>query len=296
LGLGLQRFTRQVTFSAAEATGLTIIRTKTRDTILDSAPWVASYFSMAERTRQSKIKAKVPSPDDKYLRYDNPRLTDLRRRYAGLPAANHVHQWTPSTVEAQINLSCFRADNLYLFQSRRYPPAAFYATAAYVKQMDRLNLLSSLREDDYFGAETFDFHRTTVSRDLLDSILEINFLDKHLQLLSRPAIKVFDIGAGYGRLAHRMAAALPDIGTYYCIDAVPESTFISDYYLAFRKVADRCSVVPLDMLDQLSSVAMDLAVNIHSFPECRATVIGGWTGFAKCRFRGCSSRWDPILA
>lgn len=275
LGLGLRQLARRITLSAAEASGLTIIRTRTRDEILDFAPWTAPYFSMAERVRQPNRKAKPSSALDSYLRRENPRLAELHRRYAGHPAAQHVH-WSRSAVQAHIDLSSFRADNLYVFQSRRYPPSAFYTTAAYVKEVDRLNLLSVLQEDDCFGAETFDFHGKTVSRDLLDSILEINFLEKHLRLLHRRAIKFIDIGAGYGRLAHRMASAAPGLGRYFCIDAVPESTFISDYYLRFRKMADRCCVVPLDMLDQLSSVSVDLAVNVHTFPECRASVTEWW--------------------
>jgi hypothetical protein len=195
-------------------------------------------------------------------------------------------------VDAKIDLESFRADNLYVFQSRRYPPSAFYATAAYVKEIDRLNLLNILREDDHFGAETFDFHGKTVSRDLLDSILEINFLDKHLGLFSRRAVNVLDIGAGYGRLAHRMSNAAPNIGRYYCTDAVPESTFISDYYLKFRQMTERCAVVPLDMLDQLKPVSIDLAINIHSFPECRTTVIEWWLG----RLREMKVPWLFIVA
>jgi 2-polyprenyl-3-methyl-5-hydroxy-6-metoxy-1,4-benzoquinol methylase len=66
-----------------------------------------------------------------------------------------------------------------------------------------------LEEDDDFGAEVFDFHGKVVSRDLLDSIIEINFLDRHLGFSSRRAVNVLDIGAGYGRLAHRMATAFP---------------------------------------------------------------------------------------
>jgi hypothetical protein len=68
-------------------------------------------------------------------------------------------------MEAHVDLSLFRADSLYLFQSRRYPPWGYYGTAAYVVQIDNLDLLSTLREDDDFGAEVFDFHGKLVSRD-----------------------------------------------------------------------------------------------------------------------------------
>jgi putative sugar O-methyltransferase len=264
---------RRALLSAAELTGLTMIRTKTRDKILDSAPWLGPYFLMAEKARQPN--ARIPEDSARYLRYDNPRLQDLRRRYSGHPATDHV-QWDSSDVEANVELEFFRADNLYVFQSRRYSPAVFYATAAYAKEIDRLNLLDNLLEDDLFGAEIFDFHGKTVSRDLLDSIIEINFLDKHLNISRDRVMNVLDIGAGYGRLAHRLTTAVPSIGRYCCVDAVPESTFISDYYLKFRRMTERCEVVPLDKMDQVKSVPFELAVNIHSFPECRATVIEWW--------------------
>jgi putative sugar O-methyltransferase len=273
LNLGFRRLARRAILSAGELFGITMMRTRTRDKILDSAPWLGPYFLMAEKARLPNTRSLEAS--DRYLRYDNPHLEDLRRRYSGHPATDHV-QWGSSNVEANVEMEFFRADNLYVFQSRRYSPAVFYATAAYVKEIDRLNLLDTLHEDDLFGAEIFDFHGKTVSRDLLDSVIEINFLDKHLNLGGDRITNVLDIGAGYGRLAHRLTSAIPNIGRYCCIDAVPESTFISDYYLKFRQMTKRCEVVPLDKMDELNSVPFDLAVNIHSFPECRATVIAWW--------------------
>src|SRR5262249_43366184 len=103
---------------------------------------------------------------------------------------------------------------------------------------------------------------------------EINFLDRHLGLSKWSDAKVLDIGAGYGRLAHRMATALPNIRKYYCVDAVPESTFISDYYLKYRNMTPQCNVVPLDELSRVDRA--DLAINIHSFPECRNGVVEWW--------------------
>jgi hypothetical protein len=271
LNLGLRGVARRTALSLSEMTGLTVISVKTRDKILDSAPWLAGYFQMTERVR--RLDGNHPAAPDPYLRFDNPYLAELRRRYAGQPASDHI-QWGTSAVESRVDLPFFRADNLYVFQSRRYPPLALYASAAYVTQVDRLGLFNALAEDDLFGAELFDFHGKTVSRDLLDSIIELNFLDRHLNLASGRALNVLDIGAGYGRLAHRMVTAFPNVKKYYCVDAVPESTFISDYYLRFRKMTERCTVVPLDRLNQVERV--DLAVNIHSFAECRNRVVGWW--------------------
>jgi hypothetical protein len=271
LNLGLRGVSKRTITFISKWTGVTVISTKTRNKILDAAPWLAEYFLLTETTRQQNGKHRPAA--DAYLQYDNSYLEDLRRRYSKHPAADHI-QWDTSDVEAKVDLQSFRADNLYLFQSRRYPLWAYYATSAYVTQIDRLGLFKILEEDDEYGAEVFDFHGKVVSRDLLDSIIEIDFLDRHLSLSNERAVNVLDIGAGYGRLAHRMATAFPNIRNYYCVDAVPESTFISDYYLKYRRVTDRCTVVPLDQLNRVETV--DLAINIHSFPECRNRVVEWW--------------------
>src|SRR6266851_2067589 len=172
LNLGLRRISKRTLQFVSEWTGLTVISTKTRNKILDSAPWLAAQFLLAEKTNRHNDREL--SQGDSCLRYDNPYLQDLRRRYSHHPATDHI-QWHPAAVAAQLDLTSFRADNLYLFQSRRYPPWVFYAEAAYVTQIDRLGLFNILSEDDDFGAEVFDFHGKVVSRDLLDSIIEINF-------------------------------------------------------------------------------------------------------------------------
>jgi hypothetical protein len=271
LNLGLRRISKQTFQFVSEWTGLTVISTKTRNKILDSAPWLAAYFLLAEKTQRQSDRE--PCQRDSWLRYDHPQLQDLRRRYSHHPATDHI-QWHAAHVEAHVDMTSFRADNLYLFQSRRYPPWAFYTTAAYVTQVDHLDLFRTLGEDDSFGAEVFDFHGKVVSRDLLDSIIEINFLERHLGFSAWRDLKVLDIGAGYGRLAHRMATALPNLRKYYCVDAVPESTFISNYYLKYRNMTSRCTVVPLDELSQVEKP--NLAINIHSFPECRNRVVEWW--------------------
>ena len=107
------------------------------------------------------------------------------------------------------------------------------------------------------------------SRDLLDSTIELNFLEKYLKLSRRENLNILDIGAGYGRLAHRTANTLSNLSTYFCTDAVPESTFLSEYHITFRNLEDRVTVVPLDEIEQcIREWNIYLAVNIHSFSEC----------------------------
>ena len=125
----------------------------------------------------------------------------------------------------------------------------YVLTTFYVKSIDKLGLLQQLEEDDYFGNFNFLIDSKKISRDLLDSITEIYFLDKHLNVSSLSGLTILDIGAGYGRLAHRMVEAFPNIQTYLCTDAVAISTFISEYYLRFRKLENRAKVVPLDAIE-----------------------------------------------
>jgi hypothetical protein len=74
-----------------------------------------------------------------------------------------------------------------------------------------------------------------------------------------------------------MTRALANVEHYLCTDAFPTSTFISGYYLNFRGVADRAGVVPLDQIDAtLNNLRIDLALNIHSFSECRPAAIDWW--------------------
>ena len=87
---------------------------------------------------------------------------------------------------------------------------------------------------------------------------------------------MLDIGAGYGRLAHRMVSALPGVERYLCTDAVAVSTFVSDYYLRFRGM-EKALAIPLDVIDNsLRDYPVDLAINIHSFSECQTRAIEWW--------------------
>jgi hypothetical protein len=230
--------------------------------------------------------ARLPEGADAWLRADNPRLVELRERYAAFdPDVTTPLDWTESHVGAA-DLRHFRGDNAYIWQLRedvRLPGkggmnALGYALATYyVKSIDRLGLLDRLVEDDAFGNFTFQIAGKTVSRDLLDSILEIYFLERHLGLSERTDLRVLDVGAGYGRLAHRMLEALPGVRSYVCTDAFAASTLLSEYYLRHRGVTGRGKVVPLDEIQaELASRPFDLAINVHSFSECRLAAIDWW--------------------
>lgn len=214
-----------------------------------------------------------------YLQQNNPRLQELQARYTIF--SNEVTAplvWTDGYVRPD-DILYFRGDNAYVWQLRgpNMNIMAYALTTFYVKSIDNLGLLELLKEDDSFGIFTFRLDNRLMSRDLLDSIMEIYFLEKHLSLSLSKDMTILDIGAGYGRLAHRMVGALPNIQNYLCTDAFAISSFISEYYLRFRSIEGRAKVIPLDEIENtLRNRAVNIAVNIHSFSECRISDIDWW--------------------
>lgn len=221
----------------------------------------------------------LPEGAEAYLTEDHPRLVELRRAYRSLAcAALDPSVWGDGHLSSR-DLRFFRGDNAYVWQFREEAPEVSYLLAAYyARSIDRLGLLDRLEEDRLFGVYGVDWHEGRVlTRDLLDSIVEIYFLERTLGISGRTGMNVLDIGAGYGRLAHRLVGALPALGNVFCTDAVAESTFISEYYLRYRNVDHKAKVVPLfDIEALLTKQPVDLAVNIHSFSECTMEAVCWW--------------------
>ena len=218
----------------------------------------------------------LPEGADTYLRPDHQRLSELRDRYRHMdnPATLHS-RWTESYVK-NIDLQRFRADGAFVWQRFSQPSAIL--TAYYVQEIDSLGLLKLMDEDGLFGAQVFTFNEELIlSRDILDSVVDIYFLESALEIFRRPQINILDIGAGYGRRAHRMAEVLPALGKYFCVDSVAESTFVSEYYLRFRGIDQKAVVIPLsDIEEVLTTNHIDLAINVHSFSECTTAAIEWW--------------------
>lgn len=230
--------------------------------------------------------APMPPQAAELLRADHPRLESLRKAYSALslPMTRHSH-WSDRQIRRNLDMRYFRGDNVYVWQYRQWRSEARlkqYLAVLDVQSRDRLGLLQKLQEDGLFGVWCFRYgDKPPVSRDLIDSVNEINYLDEHLQIASKPGLRFLDIGAGYGRLAHRMCTALPNIEAYDCVDAIPESTYLCDYYLQFHKVPHARSV-PLHEHHLLHD-RYDVAVNIHSFSECTREAVRGWLDLIAAR-------------
>lgn len=238
-------------------------------------------FEWSLLTRPYDDTVPLPAGADAALASDHPDLVALRAAYrdSGLPVTQ-PSIWNDDLLSRQLDLRYFRGESPFVWHYRELPRAMilkYFVFSQYVRGRDHAGLLGRLEEDGAFGCWTFSYPgHPPVSRDLLDSVNELSFLDRHLGLLGRRGLKVLDIGAGYGRTAHRMTSAA-DVDDYCCVDAVPESTFVCDYYLRHRGCAPPARVLPLHELeDGLPADHFDLAVNIHSFSECRYEAVAWW--------------------
>ena len=240
--------------------------------------WVLYDWQVGKQGSVVAISSSDEDPDN-YLTENNSRLRELVTDYAAMdPAVIVPSVWKEGIVSAN-ELRLFRGDNAYVWQTRNVADINYALTAYYLKAIDDLGLLDTLEEDGAFGAHSFSVGERLVSRDLLDSVAEIYFLERNLNLSGRSDFKILDIGAGYGRLAHRVVCSLSGVSHYFCTDAVPISTFICEFYTRFRQVQRRVSVVPLHRLVQdLAGHEINLAINIHSFPECTIPAIEWWVG------------------
>lgn len=214
---------------------------------------------------------------------DNPRLRMLRYQYRALDLPVCApSRWHDEAVQSFLDLRYFRGETLITWHMRELPRITalkYFVYLRYVSDRDTLGLLDRLDEDGAFGCWTYDYPGYgRFSRDLLDSVNEISFLARELGHAGLDHFSVLDIGAGYGRLAHRMSGAFPKLSDYCCVDAVAESTFLSEYYLRHRGCVPPTRVVALPEVQSLRPGSFDLAINIHSFSECTYAAVRWWVG------------------
>lgn len=237
------------------------------------------YDWQKEERRTDLSEVYLPEGAKTYLSPTNPVLLSYEERYRNCDyPVSDVLLWSKDRVRAE-DILYFRGHNAYVFQEGRSNRNIFGYLLAYyyVKSIDYLGLLEKLSEDNAFGAITYEIDGKKVSRDLLDSILEITFLDRHLSLVEKTEFSILDIGAGYGRSAHRMVEAFPGLKNYSCTDAIAVSSFVAEYYLNFRGIEKKAKLLPLDTIKgDIQKNTFYLAINVHSFSECTLTAIEWW--------------------
>jgi hypothetical protein len=212
--------------------------------------------------------AVIPHEASQYLQPENPRLQELEERYSGVKGLEHsAWNWH------RARLNKFRGEGDYLNQATADPLASYIASFGYAMALDKEGLFDGLTEDHLFGCHAFPALGRLVSRDLVDSMLEIQFLNEMMGLGKTQEQTVLDIGAGYGRLAHRLVTVFPHLRVM-CTDGIPVSTFLAEFYLRFRQ-AKNASVLPLYEVPNFSG-PVELATNIHSWSECTLQSIRWW--------------------
>lgn len=181
--------------------------------------------------------------------------------------------WNPNTSYIMNTFTpYFRGENAYVWQEcqgdNRETYAKYYEKIKAIDVLDKL--LDKTKEDGSYGCISYNIDNVIVSRDLLDSILEIYFLKSCFSNLNE--LKILDIGAGYGRLCKRYTDCFPG-SQYFVTDAIPYSTYCSNLYLG----NNNNNVINLfDIEEKLKTIKIDMAINIHSFPECNINDVEWW--------------------
>ena len=160
----------------------------------------------------------------------------------------------------------FRADGQFLGCQKEYP---YRAMVEHVCDIGCRGWLIDMVEDGAFGCATEVIDGIMVSRDKLDSIVEFNFLMRCYGAVPLSRSRILDIGAGYGRLAHRMHEVMPH-ARICCADAVAVSSSMCARYLDFRGVP-YVIAPPYDIRNEF-----DIAVNVHSWSECTRSEVVKW--------------------
>lgn len=199
-------------------------------------------------------------------------LMELATRYRGHPAA--VTSLWSADVMLDLRPGDFRAHGPFVFQDRH--DATVYRRCYEELARRYPDLTGRAHEDGLFGARCETWEGKAISRDLLDSVAEIGFLRSSAGTLA--GMNVVDIGAGYGRLGHRLNELGPADCRVRCVDGVAESSFVCDFYLRFRG-CDRATMIPLDEIESsLAREPASIACNVHSFPEMPLATIEWWLG------------------
>ena len=173
--------------------------------------------------------------------------------------------WSEWEKEVRANRKQFAKSPLFVWQGNT--DAEYEEAAKYVESIGPIDLAGKTRDAE-FGARVVKTSVGEVTRQWLDSNVEVSFLKRNLNLAP---LRVLDIGAGYGRLA---SAINPFVKAVTCTDAVPTSVEICRDYLA--RFAETSAVLTQDELSSNHTGQFDLAINIHSWNECSYKQVEAW--------------------
>lgn len=186
------------------------------------------------------------------------------------PASPTNLSYWSSELTSSINLRTFRGHGPYLWQLGVTANTLSRSFDALPSQSQVY--ASLLDEDGTFGAVCHQVGSAILSRDLLDSASELAYLAEMAPTSNARAV---DIGAGYGRLAHRASALLPAI-EWLCVDAVDASTKVCRFYLDHRRCTGVEVASAASAQRAVAQFSAELAVAAHSLPEMPLSAVIGW--------------------
>jgi hypothetical protein len=188
---------------------------------------------------------------------NNPTIWDIKSNYINL----------------SFDIKNFRQDNAYLWQIRMGDNINIYLNYYNkLKKIDTLGLFNKTIEDGSYGCITWNINNILISRDLLDSIIEIYYLKKHFKDLEK--LTLLEIGGGYGRLCKRYNDCFPG-SNFYITDGIPQSTYLSDIYLTKYGYQNN-NIELFNIENKLQNTKIDIVINIHSFPEQNIKDVEWW--------------------
>lgn len=218
------------------------------------------------------------------LTLDDPELARLIAEYEAFDkSATKSEVWIPNKL-SESEFVNFRSDNPYVWQMRgpNMNPLSYLLTFYYVRHLYNGREFDFCDEDGKFGCSYIEIEGKKISRDYLDSLIEIHFLKDNF-IPNIEEFRILDIGAGYGRLAHRLKST-PQFSNvrYTCTDGYAVSTHLSRYYLNYRGLGDEVDVISLTEISRyLENHPIDLAINIHSFSECSVETVRWWVNLLR---------------
>jgi putative sugar O-methyltransferase len=165
------------------------------------------------------------------------------------------------------------------------------------RRRDVRHRLDVLQEPSLGAPILVKYRGRSISQDLANSAIEISAIEEALGGPLRPGQTVFEIGAGYGRVAWMALALTP--GLRYVVVDIPPALAIAQEYLttlfpdrpAFRfrhfdrydDVAEELGAAEIvfltpNQLEALPPHGADLFVNISSFHEMRPDQVANFIG------------------
>ena len=234
-----------------------------------------------------KILWRIPARGQKSHSIGNPWEEEIIRRSLELDKKylesnlypEDLGVWTEKHLR-KLDLRNFRSDNVYVWQKRNLTSENYLVSYLLAKLMDNADLLESIEEDGKYGALVHTFFDKKISRDLIDSVLEINYLIDIIGIDALKRFEVLDIGAGYGRLGKNLSGLFPEM-KIGCVDSIPMSTAISEFYLKEEIERAQVQIYNLTQIEDLSQRNFDLATNVHSFSEMSLGSVENWIKFLR---------------